>query len=1222
MCEREIRSIRIAIDWMAHTKGEAVFLISPETGRVLTFAGLQEQARAVSAWLQEAGYKRGDKVAFLMDNGLFTVQLFLGTMYAGLVSVPFNVRAGVAQLAYTLDHCDAKVVFVEDQYKALAEEALAGVSRAVRVISADRDSFADESLTPFKDVLSADPAGEDQALLMYTSGSVGQPKAAIHSHRTVLAQGRNSILSHQLAGTDRSLLVLPLYHINAECVTLIPTLLSGGLVVVPHHFSVSQFWDWLDEYRCTWSAIVPTIIAQLLDWKDPRAESHKSALQRVRFLRSSSAPLSPSLHREFLNKFEVLLIQAMGSTEAGNIFSNPLPPGENKIGSPGLAWGFKTRIIDRDGADLRAGEPGEVLIRGPAVMQGYYKDADGTAAVLDSEGWLHTGDLAYRDQDGYFFVVGRSKELIIKGGMNIAPRQIDEVLESHPAVLEAAVVGVPDRYLGEDFVAFVVLRAGMEGDEGEMLAFCESRLGHFKTPTRIHFVADLPKGPSGKVQRLRLLDQAAHPAAVGPLHSNGHVAQGAQPPAASTIEQTIAESWAELFGQARVGPDSNFFSLGGHSLMAIRCLSKIREKLPVALSLSDFFENATLAQQAALVRLRLYGAGRTVSNLPAKQSTPTGDHALPQAIEGPPRLQPIPPRARTSPCPLSPGQRRIWFFVELAPGVPLYNESEAARLLGELNVDAMQQALDAIVARHEVLRTTIQRTEEGAMSSVHESWPLRMKHIDLSGLPAAQREAEVERLLIDEPRRLYHLQSEPGIRLTLVHLGPREHVFILMMHHIICDRWSIDVVWRELAELYQAFACGTAPALPPLSIQNGDYAVWQVERLAKEGFAEELAYWEDNLRGAPDLLELPTDRPRPRVQSYQGARKRFRLDRALTEGLRDRSRQEKTSLFNIFVAALNTLLYCYTGSEDLVLGIPVADRERRELQSLIGYLIDTHALRTKLSGRMTFRELLARVQTGLVALYRHREIPFDQVVSKLHQNRDLSHSPLFQVMINGQGRSLRPFIDDAHGLVGEALLTHNNTSKFDLTLFLNDSDDDLWLEAEYSTDLFDEERIRRMLGHYQTLLEAVVADPDQCLADMLPAAFVTLEKLPLPSNGTLDREALPAPEERSPELEGSYVAPRTPTEEVLARIWCELFNLEQVGIHDNFFELGGHSFLAVQLQLHIRRVLEIEMPLAVIYLGPTIEEVAFNVLQQQADAIGAQEVEGLFAELEEIPELH
>jgi len=342
----------------------------------------------------------------------------------------------------------------------------------------------------------------------------------------------------------------------------------------------------------------------------------------------------------------------------------------------------------------------------------------------------------------------------------------------------------------------------------------------------------------------------------------------------------------------------------------------------------------------------------------------------------------------------------------------------------------------------------------------------------------------VERLLIDEPRRSYDLEAEPGIRATLLRLGSREHVFILMMHHIICDRWSMGIVWRELAALYQAFSRGETFALPPLPIQHGDYAVWKRQRVAEAGFAKDLAFWEDNLRGVPELLQLPADRPRPRVQSYRGARRRFRLNTTLAQALRNYGRQEKTSLFNILAAALNTLLYRYTGTEDLVLGIPIADRDRQELQSVIGFLIDTHALRTELSGDMTFRELLARVQRGLVALYSHREVPFDQVVSRIRPERNLSHSPLFQVVINWRDRDQQmPFIG-LDGLVVESRLAQNGTSKFDLTLVLTDSGDEIWLEAEYSTDLFDDERIARMFGHYQTLLEAVAADSDRRLAEL------------------------------------------------------------------------------------------------------------------------------------------
>jgi amino acid adenylation domain-containing protein len=1086
---------------MAETRPAATFLVSPETGQELTFKGLQEQAVLLAEQLREIGLEQGDKVAFLLDNGLFAARLFLGAMYGGFVSVPLNVHAGPSQLSYTLDHCDAEVVFVSGESRALIDEVLPGIQRPIQVIAADVEGALGRCEPKSRAASLPAPGPDDIALLMYTSGSTDRPRAAVHSHRGVLAAARNSVLAHQLSPGDRSLLVLPLYHINAECVTLVPALLSGGSVVVPARFSVSRFWDWLDEYRCTWSALVPTIISQLLDWEDPRADRRGAAFQRIRFLRSSSAPLSPSLHREFLDKFPLLLVQAMGSTEAGNIFSNPLPPGENKIGSAGLPWGFEAKVVSADGAEAPPGEPGEILVRGPAMMQGYYKEPEATAAVLDRDGWLRTGDLAQRDEDGYFFVVGRSKELIIKGGVNIAPRQIDDALESHPAVLEAAAVGVPDRYLGEDLVAFVVLRAGVSCDERQLLGFCESRLGHFKTPSRIHLVQDLPKGPSGKVQRLRLRDEAARRAAAAPpATGNGSAAHGGDGHAptgsslaAAPAEQLIAETWAELLQEPQVDVDCNFFALGGNSLLAIQCLSRLREKLPVVLSLTDFFENATVAQQAALVRrLGADAAAAGVAGADGRadgQASPDGSAAAPpQAIlpqaSPPARPQAIPPRDRARPCPLSRGQQRLWFLEQLNPGAPIYNEAEAVRWRGELDAGALEQALGAIVARHEVLRTTIDATDQQPTAVVHESWPLRLKTIDLSAWGAEERQSEVERLLVDEPRRPYRLEAEPGIRATLLRLGPREHVFILMMHHIICDRLSVGILWREMAALYRAFRCGQPSPLSPLPIQFGDYAVWQREQVEGGTFEEDLSFWKENLRGAPGLLELPADRPRPPAVSGRGSKRWFRLDPALTENVRVLGRQERTSLFTIFAAAFNALLCRYTGQEDILVGIPIADRDRPELQSLIGYLIDTHVLRTDLSGDPTFRELLGRVQKGLLGVYSHRAVPFDQVVAAVHPERNLSHAPLFQVMLNWRDRDAQmPFIT-MEGLAAEPLLAQSRTSKFDVILVLTDAGDEIWLEMEYSTDLFDDDRIERMVRHLGVLLQSVGVDPGRRIGEL------------------------------------------------------------------------------------------------------------------------------------------
>jgi len=1084
----EVTSVRELIDLVAINWPDAPFLMSPETGEVLTFLGLKEQSGALSDQLQRLGLERGDKVAFLMDNSLFTAQLFLGVMYGGLVSVPLNVRAGVSQLSYMVEHCDAKVVFVSDEYSELITEVMTLVHRPVRVIPLEADGLGSMNDTRPAATLTIPPAPEDVALLMYTSGSTGHPKAAVHTHRTILAGGRNSVTAHQLTSSDRSLLVLPLYHINAECVTLIPTLLSGGSVVVPRHFSVSRFWDWLDEYECTWSAIVPTIVSQLLDWHDPKGDQRGPAFRRIRFLRSSSAPLAPSLHREFLAKFPLLLIQAMGSSEGGNIFSNPLPPGKNKIGSPGLPWGFEVKIVDLNGVELPTGEPGEMLIRGEALTSAYYKEPDATAAAFDSDGWLHTGDLAYRDPDGYFFVVGRSKELIIKGGVNIAPRQIDDVLESHPAVLEAAAVGIPDRHFGEDVVAFAVLRMGAECDERELLGLCESRLGHFKTPTRIYFVQDLPKGPSGKVQRLRLVEQATRPDADGRAAAPTGFALGRgndqnvqEIPSAlpASIEDVIAAIWADVLKLPQVGTADNFFALGGDSLLAIQCVSRLREKTAIRLTLTEFFGNGTVAEQAALLRERHASAAHLTDQSLVKTS-----REAPVAMQPQSDAQAIPPRDRSLPHQISPLQERLWFMERLNLGEPVYNEAEAVRLRGDLNIEALELALNAVIARHEVLRTMFQVIDGLPMARVRESYLLRLTTVDLSGGAEVEREEELQRLLTSEPRIRYSLEEEPAIRATLIRLAANEHVFVLMMHHLICDWSSLGVFWRDLSVLY-ASNCRNAPvALPALSLQYGDYSVWARQQLTETAQADDLAFWVENLRGAPALLELPLDHPRPQVLSHRGARRRFRINRTVTEAFRRLSRQERKSLFALFTAALDVLLYRYTGQDDILLGVPIAERGRPEFQTMIGFLLHTHVLRTHISGEMTFLDLVARVQQGALELYEHRSVPFDRVVHATRPERSLSYSPLFQVMVNWRDRDQQLCFIGMEGLDVESVLVDSKISKFDLTLFLTDMGDEVWAEMEYSTDLFDEASVTRMFGNYVTLLDSIASDPDQLIAKL------------------------------------------------------------------------------------------------------------------------------------------
>jgi acyl-CoA synthetase (AMP-forming)/AMP-acid ligase II len=502
-----METVRDVISKGATEHPDKLFLTIAEGGRQLSWAQLEARCGEIGTLLDQKNIAPGATVSFLLDNGYWSTLLLLGVMYSGRVVLALNALSGKESLSYVINHSDAKLLFINDAYQQQYSGVISSLDAPLPIIETDEELGPSLSLSVQIKQNSPEITAQDIALLMYTSGTTGRPKGVLLSHKSVLAGGCNTADAHQLSNRDIGMCVLPLYHINAQMVSVMGALVSYSQLVMARKFSARQFWHAMARYNCTWFSIVPTIISYLIehDAQGVDEPTMQKIRQNVRFGRSASAALSPAKHQQFEQRFGIHIIETMGLTEtAAQILSNPMPPEEIKYGSPGIAVGNEARIIDEAGGESESGVIGELMIRGDNVMNGYYKNEAATKETLEPDGWLHTGDLAYRDEEGFFFITGRLKELIIKGGENIAPREIDDILYRHPAVLEAAAFGVEDEHYGQEIMACVALCPGMQATEKELLELCVENLGQYKAPKRVLIRDTLPKGPSGKIQRLKL----------------------------------------------------------------------------------------------------------------------------------------------------------------------------------------------------------------------------------------------------------------------------------------------------------------------------------------------------------------------------------------------------------------------------------------------------------------------------------------------------------------------------------------------------------------------------------------------------------------------------------------------------------------------------------------------------------------------------------------------
>ncbi|MEM8778798.1 MAG: condensation domain-containing protein, partial [Cyanobacteria bacterium P01_G01_bin.49] len=498
----------------------------------------------------------------------------------------------------------------------------------------------------------------------------------------------------------------------------------------------------------------------------------------------------------------------------------------------------------------------------------------------------------------------------------------------------------------------------------------------------------------------------------------------------------------------QVSVEANFFELGGHSLLATRVISQIRQVFEVELPLRMLFEKPTV-------------------------------RGLSEAIEGQVKQEVLPLQKipRDGELPLSFAQQRQWFLAQLEPDNPFYNIPGAVRLTGELNISLLQKSLNDVVRRHEVLRSCIETVGGKPQLMISPAIKLEVPVIDLREIPKSEDVAIV--LAKTEAQQPFKLNQSPLLRVKLLHLAEKDYILLLVLHHSIADAWSVGIFIQEVAALYQALSHQQPSPLPELPIQYLDFAAWQQQWLQGEILETQLAYWKEQLKDAPNLLELPSNYPRPPVQTFQGATWTFQISREHTEKLNKLSQQYHSTLFMVLLAAFNTLLYRYTDSEDIIVGSPIANRNRREIEKLIGFFANTLALRSRLSGTLTFIELLQQVRETTLGAYSHQDMPFEQLVEELQTERNLSYTPLFQVMFVLQNIPTQSI--KLPGLSLQSVKQESTTAKFDLTLYMTETTEGLTGTFEYNTDLFEASRIGRLAEHFQTLITSIIANPQQKL---------------------------------------------------------------------------------------------------------------------------------------------
>lgn len=1031
----------------------------------LTYRELNARANQLAHHLQQMGVDPEVIVGICVERSLEMVIGVLGILKAGGAYLPLDPAYPKERLAFILEDTQAPVLLTQQQLLAILPEGGADFSwsstgiledvdkgknksggayfRGILCLDSDWEQIARQSLeNPISTVTS-----ENLAYLIYTSGSTGKPKGTLIPHRGLVnyltwctqayavEEGEGTTVHSSLAF---DLTITGLFS---------PLLVGRRVELLPEDFSIESLTSALRQSSNL--SLVKITPAQLLLLSQQLSPSEAAGRTRA-FIIGGENLLAE--HIAFWQNYapETVLVNEYGPTETVvgcciyQVLPGELTSGSVPIGRP--IANTQLYVLNSYLQPVPMGVVGELYIGGAGVARGYLHRPELTAEKFIPDPFSHepgarlykTGDLARFRSDGNLEFLGRIDHQVKVRGFRIELGEIEAVLVQHPGVREAVVMAREDVPGDQRLVAYMVPVTDATPTTSDLQSFLKARLPEYMVPWAFVMLDALPLTTNGKVDRRSL-----------PTPNQVQLKrEGVFVTPRTPVEEMLASIWSRVLGTEQVGIYDNFFELGGHSLLVTQVISQIRKVFHVDLSSRCLFEAPTIARLLEYVE-RAMGT-QSESNIPL--------------------LKPV---SRETHLPLSFAQQRLWFLDRLEMGTLAYNGATAVHLQGVLNVAVLEQCINEIVRRHEVLRTSFPVVDGQPIQAIAPTLILSLPIVDLRGLRCQQREEKVQQLVTQEAQRPFNLAEGPLLRVTLLQLGDEEHVFILTIHHIVSDAWSAGVFIREIAALYEAFSQGRPSPLPELPIQYADFAVWQRQWLQGEVLENQLAYWRQQLGSNLPILALPTERSH---SSSQGTKHYFTLSQTLTEALKMLSRQEGITLFMTLLAAFKTLLHHYSGQEDIIVGSPIANRNQSEIEGLIGFFVNTLVLRTNLSGNPSFREVLGQIREVALGAYTHQDLPFEKLVGELQPERSLGHSPLFQVWFVLQNTPMPPL--KLPGLTLNLSEVDSGEVRHDLKLDLTETSEGLKGFFEYKTDCFEASAIAHMIELFETVLSTAVQQPD------------------------------------------------------------------------------------------------------------------------------------------------